>query len=190
MAIIRKIIIYPRSGNHMVREVLRSLSGKEATIEHDVLTKDKYKKQAYVFRDPLDAIYSYHEGTFTEFKSSRWDEQWISERFVELKTHMNWYLKESYIVLSYENLIEEIETGVPIKWLDIARFMEMDGNWKNALKENQKEATIRRIICCSGQESAWINQRMLSEKYDEDRQCFRSKFYHLAQSFGLYQTNV
>ena len=168
----KRIIAFPRSGSHMIRGILSVLKGEMVVVEHDYYLEHRYTGVAYVNRNPIDVTYSRHVAE----KAFNWDEKWIKELFAHVHAHRQWYLSNSEIIVDYNSLAAEIETGSPREWLKLSDFCgiktDLEG-WTNVFAENSKEKNIEKLGVL---ESPWFNDMMLSKEYVLKRKEFFEKF--------------
>jgi len=166
------LVAYPRSGMHFVRGTLESY-GVEIFWGHDRFTGFKLSGVCYLYRNPVDVIYSW-QATSHQIgeKSRKFKENYILRKARQLKTHRNFYFSNAGHVVKFEDLVKDI--GL---WKGVVEFFGKEYNEeriKEALADNTKEKIIEKFKnhYNNGQKYKWINSNMMTNEYEENRKLF------------------
>ncbi len=156
-----------KSKNETVQQLYKRINNGEFRGTHDMDLKFKTDYVLYMFRNPVDCIFSHmvYEGLSLSDSNSvnKFLDIWIK--------HINkWCFVETFtkkkIIISYESLIKDFDSN----FLKIVKFMGLHVDKNKILDVKQKctKSTINRIV----HDKKVINT---SNNYSDDRNVFRNK---------------
>ena len=184
-------VSYPRSGAHWLNCVMelyfdrpRLREGRVTFLDssrddwmwfhdHDSDLSVSHDNVLYLYRDPEDVIYSYLKA-----ERSKFNERTVDEIARELRAHYTKYLGPNGVarsVIRYESCRSDLGSQFEIicdffgESLDRARLDEVSARvTRDSIVERANEGRKR--------EDQYMNRKMLSSKYEKDRDGFRADF--------------
>lgn len=176
---------FPRSGSHWLRIALEHYTGEKSPISdfigakksgkrdvgkfkgtHDYSLTEKYDNVIYLYRNPVDSIYSqikYNDEEFEQPNVQRWLDNWNGNV-------QKWVYEEKVnkVILCYENLEHEFCS----EFSKLLRFMNINVDEAKMLAANEfaSKRNIKNIVI---HDEKVINT---SQGYDAERDDFRNNF--------------
>jgi len=162
-------ISFPRSGSHFVNNVLRTY-GIDSKHGHDIDLIAKPKGIFYLYRNPVDVIFSYHSAEFGQIgeNSSNFREDFVLDFSQRLSNHRKFYFQHSDLKISFESLLKNENL-----WNQILDYYNVGIDKKVlqwAIEENCKEKLAQKI------NRQYMNKNMLTNEYNENRLKFKQIF--------------
>jgi len=192
------VISYPRTGSHWLNNSIELYTNRpkwrrgksflpqsntnylyyhDHDMNLDLLKRKKINKILYLYRNPLDVIFSYAKA---DEKIN--DDGWISMKTEEYKNHLDAWLQQADVIVKYEDLKNEIG------WEKISIFFNMEHDilkWKDVWNRCEKKNIIE--MCNNN----YMNKSMLDGKYEIDRQTFKNKYQeHFNLIFKKYENLI
>ena len=162
----KKFISYPRTGTHWLVNLIELYTDKNRYDIMDYTHDDKLISKhedvdVYLFREPVYVIYSYHKANKTL------DIKTIIE---EYKNHLNWYLPNSKIILTYEDISKK-------NYVNIEKVFSIFGDWdKNKFDEIYEKVDKKYTINYVKGNLSFYNEHLLSDNYKKEKEEFILKY--------------
>lgn len=170
-------VAYLRSGSNYFHQVLTLYSGVCAWHDiyiptHDRYLKGKFNGCYYVWRNPVDVIFSLFSATYCNDRRimclSHLSERWLKIEINRIKRHFAFYWEHAGIVVRYRDLMEDAV------WPEILNFFNLDYDEQRILDCSSK-VTLAASINYWG-ESKWMTSFMATNEYRRGREDFKEMY--------------
>ena len=171
----KKFVTYPRSGNHFLQKVIAQYSGRAHSSiyapDHDRNGKIGYAGCFYVWRNPVDVLYSLFvaERCYgADINVGSVPNEWLEKEIESIGNHFQFYWKHAGLVVKFNDLVGNKE------WYRILKFLDLPYD-KERINRISKEYSKEKIAE-EYKENQWMNKRLLSDEYSQKREQFRKMY--------------